>query len=301
VELSWIMRIRIIAAMAVGAALIGIIGWPIADPADASMPVTATQIPLTATMALILLTFTSGIIAYAIAWPYGLQIGVLAPATGLAVWAVRSASMARLLQTLPAAQQRTAVYAAFKWEPLFWLAILATGLLGVLLANYLKPGKTNEQLEPEMPKSKQQDSTYLTIIIAFIGSALICLFGITVLARDVILPDTRLNYVMGQPDIAQIAFAVLVAFGTAAFAVKVLLNADYIWPISASILVGAFSINIYAGAQNIQHLAETWPAAFFSHPATAILPVQLVSFAALGSIAGYWLGVKYNYWKILEQ
>ncbi len=100
---------------------------------------------------------------------------------------------------------------------------------------------------------------------------------------------------MGQPAIGQIIFAVLVSFGLVAFAAKAFLDVSYIWPSIASGLVTALGITIYAKQNLLEHLVESWPAVFFSNPVISILPIQMVAFGTLGSIAGYWLAIRYNY------
>jgi hypothetical protein len=47
----------------------------------------------------------------------------------------------------------------------------------------------------------------------------------------------------------------------------------------------------------LQQLVVRYPPAFFYSPVISILPVQMVAFGALGSIAGYWLAVRYDYWR----
>jgi len=102
---------------------------------------------------------------------------------------------------------------------------------------------------------------------------------------------------MAQPVISQIVFAVLVSFGIAAFIFKKFLDISYIWPTVASALVTGFVITTYIKQDVLQHLVSHQPAAFFSNAVASILPVQMVAFGTLGSIAGYWLAVRYNYWR----
>jgi len=117
------------------------------------------------------------------------------------------------------------------------------------------------------------------------------------LAQDVRIFDNKLGSVLAQPAVGQIVFAVLVSFGIAAFVVKKFLNVSYICPTVASALVTAFAVSAYVKQDVLQHLIQHWPAVFFSNAVTSILPVQMVAFGSLGSIAGYWLAVRYNYWR----
>jgi hypothetical protein len=47
----------------------------------------------------------------------------------------------------------------------------------------------------------------------------------------------------------------------------------------------------------LQQLVEHYPLVFFSSTVISILPVQMVAFGVLGSITGYWLAVRYYYWR----
>jgi hypothetical protein len=289
VELSWMMRLRIAAAVATGVILIGFLAWPLAAPAEPFGAVLAGNISLNSKIVLAGLAFLAGFIAYFLSWPYGREIGVLAVPSGLAFWAVRCRSMAGLMQMNPTLAQRQALFAHLKWEPLFWLGIVAAGFAGVLLAR-----KIRSKPEPDEVKKKanSKSNIYLNAAIAVIGSGLIAQFCIRVLAQDV-----RIGSFVAQPAVAQIAFAVLISFGLAAFVVKKFLDVSYIWPTIAGALVTGFAVTSYLKQDVLQHLVQRWPATFFPNAVIAILPVQMVAFGALGSIAGYWLAVRYNYWR----
>jgi len=213
----------------------------------------------------------------------------------LAVWAVRSGTMAGLMQRTAAAQ-RQELFATLKWEPVFWLAIVAAGFAGVLVAQKI----SRRKIEPvgSEGKSNSKSNMYLNAAVALVGSVLIAQFCITIFARDVRIFDSQLRrLVVAQPAVAQVVFAVLVSFGLAAFVVKAFLNVSYIWPTIASALVTAFAISIYVKQDVLLHLVEYHPAAFFSNAVIAVLPVQMVVFGTLGSIAGYWMAVRYTYWR----
>ena len=135
----------------------------------------------------------------------------------------------------------------------------------------------------------------LNAIVALAGSAVIAQLCVKICAQDIRLSDNGMGPVIAQPATAQVAFAVLVSFGVAAFAVKKFLNASYVWPALATALVTAFGMYIYA--KNLQYLTKAWPAAFFSDAVASVLPVQMVAFGALGSVAGYWMAIRYVYWR----
>ena len=109
--------------------------------------------------------------------------------------------------------------------------------------------------------------------------------------------DNQLGSITAQPAIGQIVFAVMVSFGIAAFVVKKFLNASFFWPLIAGILVTAFGYSAQARGDILQYLVQNRPAGFFSNAVASILPVQIIAFGALGSVAGYWMAVRYNYWR----
>jgi len=288
------MKLRIAAAAAVGVVLIGILAWPLAEPSKPQGAVCVNELSLSAAAMLVFLAVLTGLIAYFVSWPHGREIGILAVPLGLAVWAVRSSSMAGLMQLNPAPEHRQALLASFKWEPLFWLAIVAAGFAGALLGEKIRTAPKATQAK-EKPKSKS--NMYLNTAIALAASVLIAQFFIGILAQDVKMLDNRLGSVVGQPAIGQVVFAVLVSFGLAAFVIKHFLNAGYIWGIIASAFVTAFAIITYVKESVLLHLAQDWPAVFFSNAVISILPVQMVAFGTLGSIAGYWMAIRYDYWR----
>ena len=295
-ELSWLMRLRIAASVATGAILIGILA-PLGTPPEpfGAVSLTAGTIGFGGTITLAALAVLAGFIAYFLSWPYGREIGILAAPSGLAIWAVRCGSMTSLMRLNLTVAQRQALFATLKFEPLFWLAIVAAGFAGVLVGQKIlcpkpEPDKTQE-------KSNSKSNIYLNAAIALVGSVLIAQFCISILAQDVRIFDNKLGSVLAQPAVGQIVFAVFVSFGVAAFVVKKFLNVSYICPTVASALVTAFAVSAYVKQDVLQHLVQHWPAVFFSNAVTSILPVQMVAFGTLGSIAGYWLAVRYNYWR----
>lgn len=339
------MKLRIAAAAAVGVILIGILAWPMAKPPEISGIVSLASITLGRAITLVALAILAGFLAYLFSWPYGLPIAILAVPAGLALWAVRTGDVAGLIQINPnSLPYRQEIFASLKWEPLFWLLIVAAGFIGVFLAHITyhkiatKPQistppqdqaepKTKQRLwwlfeytpivaflkislgfaadrilqKPESEKPEQKPNsrlnTYLNATVALVGSVLIAQVCMIVFAQDIKLFDSKLGTVVAQPAVGQIVLAVLLAFGIAAFVVKKFLDAAYIWPIIASAFITAFTVNIYGKQEILQHLVQNQPANFFSSPIMAILPVQMVAFGTIGSIAGYWLAVRFNYWR----
>ena len=135
----------------------------------------------------------------------------------------------------------------------------------------------------------------MNVILALVCSGFIAQFCIRIVAQDVRVSDNALGSVVAQPAVGQVVFAVLVSFGIAAFFAKKFLNVSYIWPSISSAFVTAFMATIYA--REVQYLVQNWPAAFFSNSVISILPVQMVAFGTLGSVAGYWMAIRYDYWR----
>ena len=289
------MKLRIAASAAIGVLLIGILAWPLAAPPEpfGTVSVTAGSISLGGAVVLAALAFLAGFVAYFLSWPYGREIGILAAPAGLAIWAFRSGRMVGLIRRT-AVVNRSELFAALKWEPLFWLAIVAAGFAGVLLAQ-----KVKSKPEPEKTDKKANSRTniYVSVVIALAASVLIAQLCISAFAQNVRLFDEKIGSVVAQPAAGQIVFAVFVSFGLTAFVVKKFLNVSYIWPTIASALVTAFAIITYGKQDVLQHLSLRWPAVFFSHAVISISPMQMVALGTLGSIAGYWMAIRYKYWR----
>jgi hypothetical protein len=290
VELSWLTKLRLAASLALGAALIGFLAWPLIAPHDPFGPVLAANLTLPGLLILAFLALIAGFLAYFLSWPHGREIGILAVPAGLAVWAARSGSVAQILQQNPDLSHRQQLFSAFRFEPLFWLAIVALGFAGVLLGRLIaspKSGQTGER-----PDSTVRKRQYANSAIAIIASVLIGQIGIRVFVRAVAIGSA-----IGQPATAQIIFGVFLAFGIAAFVVKKFLDANYIYPAAASALVIAFVNTIYVKADAVEAVASNLAAAFFPCATCSILPIQMVSAGVLGSVAGYWCAVRFNYWR----
>jgi hypothetical protein len=296
-ELSWPMRLRIAAAAATGAVLIGILAWPLAKPDDpfGVVSLVAGTISLGDATTLASLAFLTGLAAYFICWPYGREIATLAAPSGLALWALRTGDMADLMQLNPTLPQRQAIFVTLKWEPFFWLAIVAAGLAGTLLAQKISQPKSRPNKPEQKPISIPYK--YLSASVALVGSVLVVQLCIRILAQDVRIFDSKLGSVVAQPAVGQIVFAVLVSFGVAAFIFKKFLDVSYIWPTIASGFVTAFVNITYVNTDVLQHLVGRYPAVFFSNAVISILPVQMVAFGTLGAIAGYWMAIRYTYWR----
>jgi len=292
-ELSSINKLRIAAVAALGIVVLGYLAWPLAAPADPLSPVRAWSIGPLGTLALLVLAFGLGFVGYFLAWPHGREIGILAVPFGLTIWAGRSGPMRVLTQACPQPLEREALAFSLRFEPVYWLLIVAAGFAGVLLAQYLRAPSVPPADEPATG-AHPGTSTYLTAVIAMAGTVLISNFLLGVFAQDV---ATSRNVAPTQPPAGQILFAVGAAFAGASFLVKKFTNFSYLWPALASVFVIGFAQVFYDGAQVLRQFAETRPATVFPHSTLAILPVQLVALGTLGSVLGYWLAVRYDWWR----
>jgi hypothetical protein len=151
VELTWPIKLRIAASAAVGIVVLGVYAWPMVAPADPFGVVSLINgISSYNILKLLGLAFGVGLVAYFLSWPYGNRIGILAVPAGLAVWAVRCGNMGTLMQLNTSVVRRQQIYSSFCWEPLFWLALVAAGYIGVFLAaQIVHPAKTAEEGKPQ--------------------------------------------------------------------------------------------------------------------------------------------------------
>lgn len=292
-ELTSINKLRIAAVAALGMIVLGFLAWPLAAPADPLAPVRASSIGPSGTLVLLVLAFGLGFAGYFIAWPHGREIGILTVPFGLTIWAGRSGPMRVLTQACPQPAEREALASSLRFEPVYWLLVVAAGFAGVLLAQYLRAPSAQAEDEPATG-DRPGSSTYVTVALALAGAVLIANFFLGVFAQDV---ATSRNMVPTQPPVGQIVFAVIAAFAVAAFLVKKFTNLSYLWPALASALVLGFAQAFYDGAQVLRQFAETRPPTSFPHSTLAILPIQLVALGTLGSVLGYWLAVRYDWWR----
>jgi len=292
-ELTWINKLRIAVVAAAGILVMGLLAWPLAAPADPLAPVRASNISPFGTIVLLLLAFGLGFVGYFLAWPHGREIGILAVPFALAVWAGRSGPMRVLTQAYRQPSEREAVAFSLRFEPVYWLLLVAAGFAGVLFAQYLRASSVKPAAE-QPARSLTNVNTYLTGLLALVATVLISYFFVGVFVEDV---ATSRNIPPTQPPVGQILFGVMAAFVVAAFLLKKFVDLSYLCPAAASVFVIAFAQALSAPAETVRQFAETRPATFFPHSALAILPVQFVALGTLGSILGYWLAVQYDWWR----
>jgi len=290
-ELSWINKLRIAVVLAVGIVVIGILAWPLAAPDDPLLPVRASIVSPLATGSLLVLAFAVGFACYFIAWPHGREIGILAVPMGLAVWAGRSGPMQELTQVSRDTPERAALFHSLRFEPIYWMAVVAAGFAGVLAAQYLHHRVVGSAVA-DQPEKRLHTNASINGLIAVVLSIVVTQFFIGVLVQNLGIPR-----VVTQPEMGQIIFGIITAFAIAAFVVKRFLDLSYVWPALASLFVTSSAQVLYDRGDTLQQFAETRAATCFPHVLFALLPLQLVALGALGSILGYWMAVRYDYWR----
>jgi hypothetical protein len=296
VELSWINKLRIGLVAVLGFAVIGILAWPLVAPGDPLAPVRSAGVSFLGTIILLALAFGLGFIGYFVTWPHGREIGILTVPFGLAVWAARSGPMRVLTQAAPQPAEREALLHSLRFEPLYWLLILGAGFVGVIAAQRVRPA-SGPPLTLSRMKSYAKTDTVVAILVALMVSVLVAQFFLGAFGQN--LP-TSYKTAAAQPATGQIVFAGMAAFAAAAFVAKKFFGVTYLWPAVASVFVIPFAQIAYCRGDTIQAFAETQPATSFPHAALTILPLQLVSLGAIGSVIGYWLAVQYDHWRTHE-
>ena len=295
-ELSWLTKLRIVAALALGGIGLGLGAWSVVAPADPMGVVSVANVTVREALYLLAFSFLSGLGGYFVAWPYGRQIGVLTVPAGLAVWAIRSDEIYRIMQDAPSGLQRARIYALFPWDSLLWLALIGAGLTGLWVASRVRPTSAaafRDPLYDSRPKGRLPlDAAAAVLISLVIGYALV-----GVLAQGTQLTGAGIATQPTQPGAAQIVFAVMIAFGVAGFVTGRVLRLGPSWPTAASAGLPVFVGLFYARPNLLEPLARNYPATCFLNPVMAILPIQMVAFGALGAAAGYWTAVRYEYWR----
>ena len=302
-ELTWPIKIRISAALMVGVVLLGVLGWQMVAPQE-PMGVVAMRngdIGIVSIVACIVLALLAGFISYFLCKPFGSQLAILAAPGGMAIWAIRTGSMTSLLQTdAYSVEFRRAVYSSLRWDALLWFGIVAAGFAGVRIADKLSHRGTDKEPPRKNSKANPLFLSYLSVV-SIIASALIAWFCIGILAQDVNYFDVKFGHVLGQPAVGQIAFAVIVSFAVSAFLLKFFLNSSYIWTVISTVVLSSYIMISYGKTEVLTYMSASWPAAFFTYPGAAILPVQMVAFGSIGAVAGYWAASRYKYWRKHEK
>ena len=299
-ELSIFTKVRIALVVAVGVILLGYVGWPMLKPAaplDAVVFFTA-NIDAAKLLLTIILAFIAGLAGGFIARPYTRQIGIIAAPAGLAAVSMRSGDMATLLKANATVELRHSVYTALSWEGVLWLAVVASGFFGAIIANIIWPGKSDKLIENDVlvPFYRDKKTFYMNVATSIATTVFLSHFIIKAIARDVIV-NNQIASVVSQPANLQILFAVFVGFLACGFVSKYLLSSSYLWPAIASAIVCAVEMILAGRADSLNSLSQNWPIGFYFSGTSAVLPIQYIAFGTLGSVVGYWLAIRYAWWR----
>ncbi len=297
-ELSWLMRFRIVAALSVGIVLVGFFGYRFIAPADATYPagLLAGSVTIVGIFYCCVLAFLSGFFASALSVPYGRQLGPLAAPAGLCFWALRTGSLSTLLQG-GSVDFRIHVYSLMRYSGFVWFCVIAFGLLGSFALLRLFPQRSPSTADSFRPMFRLP--YFLVIVLSVCGTVFISERVICFLAGNVSYFDPDFGSVYGSPGSRQVAFAVLSGFSVAAFLAKYFLGSSFLWPSLAVIPLTYYVSFRYGRPDLAEYMSVSWPAVFFIKPTAAILPLQFASFGSLGAIFGYWLAARFHLWRSL--
>jgi hypothetical protein len=284
-------RIRTIATLLIGVVLVGWIGWPLVKPEDPLGAISMVDGRITVTSILILcgLSFAAGLVSYLVSWPNGSMTAPLAAPAGMSVWVFASGDMRTLLLYNSTLAERQQVYSILGWEGLFWLLPVLAGLLGVLCGWKFQ---NRNKLSPVSIKSLTADNKLFWLAASAVATVIIAKILIEVLAQDVRQSDPKLGSVIGQPGKGQIAFAVFVSFLAAGMAAKYFAKTTYIIPTICIAVVVYLAMHYAAGAAVLETMTRTWSVAYFAKAICSVLPLQMITFGAMGAFAGYQSAVK---------
>ena len=290
-NIQWLMRIRILAALSIGALIVSALGYTFLRPEDplGAISLFTGQISTTDAILVVVLGFVAGIVATLACYPLGNVLGPFAAPAGVGILALFSGGIKELLLTNPSLEQRNALYVCLRFESLFWLAVCAAGYAGALLVTKLIRKKP--PLTASKPTPQKKNDLWNNALIAAIVAGGIVYFLIRILVRDIPNIDEKIGTVTGTPGNGQIAFGVFVSAGLAAFLAKHFLKVHFIPVIIGTIALYIGLFTKFMGSDTLSHMVQTWPVDFFPHPIYAITPIQFVSFLTLGAMTGYWTAI----------
>ncbi|MHC4265465.1 MAG: hypothetical protein ACYSUK_05970 [Planctomycetota bacterium] len=296
-ELTWVLKIRLAAAAVLGIIIIGFLAFPLVNQPDpyTVISLTAGQFTIEAVLTLAALALVCGVLGFFASWPYGKEIGIFAVPFGLAIWAIRTGSVANLLQSNPSFVQRMDIYNGLKWEPLFWLFIVMLGFVGVHICQMIF--KPEHKPLPHITKKEQKLNVYVRVVVAIFASVVFGKVCISIFTQDITFMVRNLGSFVGQPIKGQIVFGVFIAFLITAFIITKFLDLSYIWPIIATAFVTPLAVYTSLSKDALEYLIEAYPANVFTDASLAVLPIQVVAFGSIGAITGHWTALRYMYWR----
>ena len=293
-NVPWLLRVRILLSLGIGALLVGGTGYHFIKPADPLGAISLFTGEITSLDAMILLGlgFVAGAVATLVCYPMGSILAPYAAPTGLAVLALCSGSIKQLLLTNSEAAARSSLYGFMRWEVLLWLGVCAAGYAGALLVSKLLHTKA-VVINDRKPADANKPAPWINALIGSVATAVIVRFIFGIFAQNVpAIDEATGRVVVGQPGNGQIALAVFVSVALAAFLVKRFLQVHYIPVVLGAIAVYFVLLTQFAGSDTIAYMAKTWNPSFFSNAIYAVIPIQIASFSTLGAMTGYWIAIR---------
>ncbi|MFI4913265.1 MAG: hypothetical protein ACIAQZ_16530 [Sedimentisphaeraceae bacterium JB056] len=286
IEQHWTDKIRLGIVLTIGAVVMGIFCWPLIAPHAERETVSffCSCISVTDALIVILGAFATGAAAYFLGYPNGRYTALAAVPMGVGIWALRSGTISNLLTYNNSPEQHRLVYMSLRWEGIFWFLVIAAGYAGVKTAAIL----CKDTAKSEEPAKKKQPAGDLALPLVI--TAAIAWLLTNILAQSPKIMTTGNGIIHAQPRQAQIAFALLAAFGVAGYLVKRYMNVRIEIPVISTVLV-SLGAAIFSGRDSILEFSKNIPTSIFLHPISAILPVQMIAFGTLGVLIGYGIAI----------
>ena len=291
-EVPGAMKLRIGIITLLSSAIIGFWLWPCFAGATEFDPVIFYTIQSGFPMVLIAVPVCMllSYVCYLLAFPNGKEMAIVAVPVGLSVAAIRSSGITTLLSRMSDQQELQKLFSLLKFESAFWILLVLSGYTGIWLAE--KSIASSAQIEGETTLRKKSPNALLVLAV----NLAIAYFGIIILCQNSHIFDSTMRTITLQPTNGQIAFALLISFGLAAFVCKRFLNAGYFYTFMATAILSIAAATLISKGLN-DPVYQKLPVYFMSNPLRGIVPVQMVAFGSLGGICGYWYAVLYEKWQ----
>jgi|GEM_PF-1711732 len=313
-ELSLRTKARVTGILAVGAALFGWLGWPMAAPADPEGALTILYggSGLRVVVAGVVLGLGATAVGVLIGGRKQGWLGALAIPAGLTAWSVRGGTIGPLLLAHHESVSRSAMFHRLALEAVLWFALVGMGWMAAqwfwgLLCRRV-PGKAVAEEGAEAVVSDEVKAAggvlglgrvgfngVFGLLLTAVGSVVIVRLlaqsGSTVLASG---SGAGLR-VSRFPELGQALLAVGGAFFLSTMLGYQVFSGRVGYFAGLPVVVAVFAY-VMAGQMGVLAPLEgaAWPFMASSVTYGAILPVQYVGVGCLGVAGGYWYGMKWR-------